>query len=343
MHFTRLPCPYDIDRISLLNFSAPANDMLVASSYDSTTLFFSCSKNLLLGKISLPVPILDTTLANSKSTFAGLLDGTVRYIDFENTKVSSSVLGLSTGEEVSSGINRLEAVNGNQIIATSFSGNIYRIDERTHRVTESKNTGGKIFAMDASHGHLSLAKSQETVEIYDLRHMTSPMYTKPSGLRFQTTCLRHFPSGKGYALSSIDGRVSIEYFKELPDAQSAKYAFKCHRTKNSVSGIDDVYPVTGLNFHPRYETLFTSGGDGNLCVWNWARRKRMKVFPVKHEPFPRAISHMDINSTGTWLALGISDSSYGRSIDVGHMKRGTGTLLIKQLLAQDCEPKELTN
>ena len=33
----------------------------------------------------------------------------------------------------------------------------------------------------------------------------------------------------GYALSSVEGRVAMEFFDEDPEVQAKKYAFKCHR------------------------------------------------------------------------------------------------------------------
>jgi hypothetical protein len=33
----------------------------------------------------------------------------------------------------------------------------------------------------------------------------------------------------GYALSSVEGRVAMEYFDQSAESQKRKYAFKCHR------------------------------------------------------------------------------------------------------------------
>ena len=47
----------------------------------------------------------------------------------------------------------------------------------------------------------------------------------------QTRCLSCFPNKSGYVLSSIEGRVAVEYLDPGSDAQKKKYAFKCHRIK----------------------------------------------------------------------------------------------------------------
>lgn len=51
----------------------------------------------------------------------------------------------------------------------------------------------------------------------------------------------------GYVLSSIEGRVAVEYFDPSLEVQKKKYAFKCHRVKTE--GIEYIYPVNAISFH----------------------------------------------------------------------------------------------
>lgn len=51
----------------------------------------------------------------------------------------------------------------------------------------------------------------------------------------------------GYVLSSIEGRVAVEYFDPSPEIQKRKYAFKCHRIKEKE--IELIYPVNAIAFH----------------------------------------------------------------------------------------------
>lgn len=60
------------------------------------------------------------------------------------------------------------------------------------------------------------------------------------------------PNGRGYATSSIEGRVAVEYFDQDAATQKNHFAFKCHRA--AVDGVDTVYPVNALAFHPMYVT-----------------------------------------------------------------------------------------
>ncbi len=56
-----------------------------------------------------------------------------------------------------------------------------------------------------------------------------------------------YPLIVGYALSSIEGRVAMEYFDPRPEVQERKYAFKCHRM--NINGVDTAFPVNAIAFH----------------------------------------------------------------------------------------------
>lgn len=54
---------------------------------------------------------------------------------------------------------------------------------------------------------------------------------RESNLKYQTRFIECFPDKQGYAQSSIEGRVAVEYLDTNPEVQKKKYAFKCHRIK----------------------------------------------------------------------------------------------------------------
>jgi hypothetical protein len=55
----------------------------------------------------------------------------------------------------------------------------------------------------------------------------------------------------GWASGSIEGRIAVEYFDA--ELESRKYAFRCHR--QTVDGVDCVYPINALAYHPMYVTI----------------------------------------------------------------------------------------
>lgn len=50
--------------------------------------------------------------------------------------------------------------------------------------------------------------------------------SRESSLKYQTRCVRIFPDESGFVLSSVEGRVAVDYFDQADDVQAKRYAFK---------------------------------------------------------------------------------------------------------------------
>ncbi|GEQ69066.1 hypothetical protein JCM33374_g2737 [Metschnikowia sp. JCM 33374] len=340
MSFVELPNPPQTAPVSAVKFSEPADETLLVASYDNSVSLYNCTRRSIAATLTSPSPVISVAQSSYRTTFAGLLDGTVRHVDYENMTLSSALVSVAPDDVnagFSQGINCLRPLDRSSFVASTYGGTLLQFDPRSSRAPDQHASHGKIFALDTCNDLITVAKSSSTVEIYDARKMHAPMQTRSTGLRFQVTALRSFPSGEGYVVSSVDGRVSVEYYAESAETQAQKFAFKCHRVRDKDAGEDIVYPVTGLLFHPKHSTLFTAGGDGNVCVWNWAKRKRMKLF--SHAIEPRPISHMDLSDDGNCLAIAVGDDSYARASGLSGGSAGGGKLLIRQLSEADSKPK----
>nr|XP_024386586.1 mitotic checkpoint protein BUB3.1-like isoform X6 [Physcomitrium patens] len=98
----------------------------------------------------------------------------------------------------------------------------------------------------------------------------------------------------GYALSSVEGRIAMEFFDMSEAGQAKKYAFKCHR--KSEAGRDTVYPVNAIAFHPIYGTFATGGCDGYVNIWDGNNKKRLYQYS-RHEPdaiFVRSVNESEV-------------------------------------------------
>ncbi|VEL39546.1 unnamed protein product, partial [Protopolystoma xenopodis] len=62
-----------------------------------------------------------------------------------------------------------------------------------------------VYTLDTVRHNLVVGTAQRHVLIWDLRQMNQPIEQRESNLRFQTRCIRCFPNGQGYVLSSIEG------------------------------------------------------------------------------------------------------------------------------------------
>lgn len=316
------------------------DDILLSSYYNNNVEL----RSIVQEPDSLSAPVLANIVApdviscvqqtESNSILVGLNDGTLRYLDLENTKVSEPILQAS---DEGVGINFCKKIENNMIVASSYEGSIWLVDPRSPAKLFRYNTSGRIFALDTTSRYVTLGKSGQEVEIFDIRRLDSSLMVRLTGLRYQITSLKTFPDGEGYAIGSIDGRISIDAFNELQDASKRKFAFKCHRQKDSASGVDHVYPVTALTFHPKYDTLFTSGGDGHVCIWDWGRRKRVKQLPSA--PAPHFISHMDLNHEGTCVVVGVTNDSFLRSQN-GNAEKILSKIYCRELTESESKPKQ---
>lgn len=92
----------------------------------------------------------------------------------------------------------------------------------------------------------------------------------------------------------------MDYFNPSPVSQAKKYAFKCHRV--NVDGVDHVYPVNAIAFHPTYYTFASGGGDGTISIWDGENKKRVKRLPQ----YPTSIASISFGCDGGRMAIASS-------------------------------------
>lgn len=167
----------------------------------------------------------------------------------------------------------------------------------------------KPFSLSLTDTKLVVAMAARALHIYTLTDLASdsaaqgiePWQRRESSLKFMTRAVACMPNDAGYASSSIEGRVAVEWFDPSPDSQSRKYAFKCHR-QTSPEGIDVVYPVNALTFHPVHGTFASGGGDGFVALWDGVAKRRIRQYQKYHS----SVSALSFNGNGRYLAVAIS-------------------------------------
>lgn len=108
------------------------------------------------------------------------------------------------------------------------------------------------------------------------------------------------PTDAGYASSSIEGRVAVEWFDPSPESQARKYAFKCHR-QASPEGVDVVYPVNALAFHPRHGSFASGGGDGIVALWDGVAKRRIR----QYQRYASSVAALGFSADGKFLAVAV--------------------------------------
>ena len=233
------------DGITALSFSPTVPQSLLASSWDGTVRLYDTSGNRLVGTIEHQGPVLDVRFAGSAQAVSGGLDGSVNMIDIAEARVTQ-VLG--THDDAVKAVVHVADVGA--VVSGSWDKTLRVWDARGGAATLAARLDmpDKVYTMDASNNRLVVGTANRHVLVFDVRNLSAPIQRRESALKFQTRCIRCFPTNDGFAISTIEGRVAVEYFEQ--EDQAKKFAFKCHRVKNDSGEI--VYPVNALAFHPTY-------------------------------------------------------------------------------------------
>eukprot|EP00611_Tribonema_gayanum_P011480 TRINITY_DN2171_c0_g1_i1.p1 TRINITY_DN2171_c0_g1~~TRINITY_DN2171_c0_g1_i1.p1 ORF type:complete len:184 (-),score=70.78 TRINITY_DN2171_c0_g1_i1:40-591(-) len=178
--------------------------------------------------------------------------------------------------------------------------------------------------MDVNGSKLVVGCSNRFVVVYDLRKLDRPEQMRESSLKFQTRCIKLMPDNSGYVLSSVEGRVAVEYLDPSPEVQSKKYAFKCHRQG------DTIFPVNAMAFHPVFGTFATGGCDGTVNVWDGTNKKRL----INYTGYPTSISSVAFNRDGMLLAIA---SSY--TFEQGEKDHQPDAIYVREVNPHDVKPK----
>ncbi|PJF19258.1 hypothetical protein PSACC_00933 [Paramicrosporidium saccamoebae] len=276
------------DGISAVHFGNET-DHLLASSWDAV-------RRKLKGKIPFDAALLDCCFSDSDSVaFTGGLNRQVMRIDWNTLK--TSILG--THEDAVRSLVRCQSTG--ILFSGSWDSTVTAWDTNSATRTASLNVPGKVYSMDCAQNVLVVGMADRHVQVYDTRKLDAPLQTRESSLRHQTRCIRLFPNGKAFVISSIEGRVGVEYLD--PAGQSQNFAFKCHRAPMpDQANMETVYPVNAVAFHPKYGTFCTGGSDGIVCAWDPISKKRIRSFPKNHS----SISSLAFSRDGSLLAIASS-------------------------------------
>lgn len=148
----------------------------------------------------------------------------------------------------------------------------------------------KVYCMDVRSPLLVVGTADRKLRVYDIRKPQEIFHEKMAQLKYQFRCLATFPDQTGYAVGSIEGRVSIDHVQEK-DRKALDFAFKCHRDHDT--GV--IYPVNSIAFHEQHGTFATAGGDGGFNFWDKDNKHRLKQFLRLNQPITATAFSSDGN------------------------------------------------
>ncbi|KAL1115308.1 hypothetical protein AAG570_007339 [Ranatra chinensis] len=282
------------DSISSVKFGPSSAQFLLVSSWDCSVSLYDVQANTLRTKYTHDRPVLDVCFQDAVHSFSGGLDNTLKMYDFNSN--TETVVG--THDNAIRAIEYSTEMNG--ILTGSWDTFVKMWDPRSSRCVGSYVQPDKVYTMSLCGEKFVVGTAGRKVYVWDMRNMGYVLQRRESSLKYQTRCIRCFPNKQGYVLSSIEGRVAVEYLDTGAETQRKKYAFKCHRLKEG--GIEKIYPVNAISFHQGYNTFATGGSDGYVNIWDGFNKKRLCQF----HRYPTSIVSLCFSQDGSVLAIGCS-------------------------------------
>ena len=265
-----------------------------------------------------------------------------RYLAYKHYRINVKTGAQTVLSSHSSGVKSvLYSREQNILISASWDSTLH-----IHHVSNSDkpfvtiSLPNKPFSLSLTPTKLVVAMASRALHIYSLSDLASdsaaqgiePWQRRESSLKFMTRAVACMPNDAGYASSSIEGRVAVEWFDPSSTSQARKYAFKCHR-QTSPEGIDVVYPVNALAFHPVHGTFASGGGDGFVALWDGIAKRRIR----QYQRYQASVSALGFSSDGKFLAVAISPGFEDGKEGVG--EDGTVAVFVRELAEGEAKGK----
>lgn len=287
------------DCIQSVKFGPTDNQHLLTASWDGSVRLYDVSANQLRIQYSHEAPVLDASFQGCDYAWSAGADNQIKRFNFQSE--SESTIGYHA-----SPVRCVEYIPDVNLVATGGWDCFLKFwDPRVADGSRRSPIGNhqlpdKVYTMSVCGDKLIVGTAGRRVFIWDLRNMTH--VERESLLKYQTRCIEAFANRGGYVVGSIEGRVAVEYLDPSPEVQKQKYAFKCHRSKDTTTGLEIIYPVNAISFHQRFNTFATGGSDGFVSIWDGKNKKRL----VQFRRYPTSISSLSFSPDGNRLAIACS-------------------------------------
>lgn len=310
------------DTISSAKFSPTSSNFLFVTSWDCTSRLYDVGNNSQRTCFRDDAAVFDCCFTDATHGYTGGLDTLLKWYDFNTSE--KKVLGFHAAP-----IKCVEfCPELGLLVSGSWDQQVKVWDPRQKKCLGTYDQTERVYTMALSEERLVVGTAGRRVMVWDLRNMGAIQQRRESSLKFQTRCIRTFPNKQGYVLSSIEGRVAVEYFDPSPETQKRKYAFKCHRVKTD--GVEYCYPVNAISFHNGYNTFATGGSDGFVNIWDGFNKKRL----CQLHRYQSSISYLCFSHDGGTLAIAVSYLN-----EEGEKEHPDDAIYIRQVSDAETKPK----
>ena len=335
MNHSVMPNPPQ-DSVSSLAMNADGS-ALVAGSWDNSFRFWTIDRSRgvpqgnFRGQITHQGPVLCCDFnSNNTECYSGGADNQVLAWDL-NTG-SQKVVG--THQAPVSCMQFLPELN--VLVTGGWDKRLCFWDTRSPRLALGVDLPERAYSLSAFHPYLTVACAASKLQIFSIQNQPSLIDQRDPRIKYVIRKVCMFPDRErpGYAVSSVEGRVSISYIhKHDQDAPNDRgnFVFKCHRDVKQKPG--KVFAVNDVAFN-RYGTFATIGGDGYFHFWDKDGRTRLKNF-TKHDQ-PLTCGKFNANSDLFAYAVGY-DWSQGQQ---GYNQNAPIKICVRPCTQQELEKKK---
>lgn len=288
------------DSISCLEFSPKAimpSTFLISGSWDNNVRCWEVHQSgqtMPKAQQTHAGPVLDCCWSDDGTkVFTASCDKTAKMWDLN----SNQAIQVAQHDAPVKSVHWIKAPNYTCIMTGSWDKTLKFWDMRTPNPMDTIQLPERCYCSDVLYPMAVVGTAGREVIIYQLENRPQEFSRINSPLKFQHRCISIFTDKKtnlptGFALGSIEGRVAIQYVN--PTNPKDNFTFKCHRSNGMVNGMQDVYAVNDIAFHPVHGTLATVGSDSRFSFWNKDARTKLKT----SEPFDQPLTCCDFNADG---------------------------------------------
>jgi mRNA export factor len=183
--------------------------------------------------------------------------------------------------------------------------------------------------------------------------------SSPECMSYQIRSIGMMRGGAGWALGGSEGRCVLEHRHDFPvppefpkievlfkdavpkrtgavqNPMSNNFHFKCHRDEEKKGGITNVsaFPVNGVAFNGRFNTMATCGSNGTYAFWDKDNRQKLKEYPA----VGNSIIDIDFSPDSNFIAFAVA-YDWAKGLD-GKSDANEG-LYVRRVPEADIAPKK---
>ncbi|CAK9297038.1 unnamed protein product [Gordionus sp. m RMFG-2023] len=288
-----IPQPPD-DTVTALRFISPGGmgsqlNYMLASSWDQTVRIWelqSTGNCVPKAMQKLDAPVLSACWSDDGTKiFTAGCDKTSRMWDL----TSNQMIQVAQHDAPIKTIHYIKAPNYTSLLTGSWDKTLKLWDMRSPNPMLTLQLPERCYCADAVYPVAVVGTANRNIVLFSLEGTPREVRKVECTLKYQLRTVSIFYDKTsslnppaGFAIGSIEGRVSINVLNtNLP---KDNFTFKCHRSTETVNGVQEIYPVNDISFHPIHNTLATVGSDGRYNFWDKDSRTKLKSSEIASTP-----------------------------------------------------------